>query len=315
MAIRYFLNSYRLPEKALRQRQDSDLDGMSFIHVAGTKGKGSTCAFVDSFLGAHGKRTGFPRRIGLYTSPHLVRVQERLRIDSKPLSENLFAKYVFEVWDALSLSDQASQAPRYLQLLMLISVHAFIREKIDVAIYETHNGGEYDATNFIPKPVVTGITTIGMDHVEQLGPSLENIAWHKAGIFKRGCPAFSAPQEHAVAAVLQSRAAEKEVSLKFSDINSTLPSNALALAADVQKINCSLALALVDTFLEAKAPIADYALTLEDVHRGVERFFWPGRFQHILDGNHQWFLDGAHNELSLRQAAQWFASSVKKMQR
>lgn len=260
-------------------------------------------------------RTGFPRRIGLYTSPHLVRVQERFRINSKPLSEDSFAKYVFEVWDGLSLSGQLSQAPRYLQLLMLISVHVFIREKIDVAIYETHHGGEYDATNFFPKPVVSGITTIGMDHVEQLGPSIQNIAWHKAGIFKHGSPAFSTPQEPAVAAVLQRRAAEKEVSLKYSDVSSALPANAPALVVDVQRINSSLALALVDAFLAAKASKEHRSMTLQDVHLGVERFFWPGRFQHIIDGNHQWFLDGAHNELSLQKSAQWFATSAPGMQR
>ncbi|MCJ1264916.1 hypothetical protein MMC22_004791 [Lobaria immixta] len=293
---------------------DSDLDGLNVIHVAGTKGKGSTCAFVSSFLGAHGKRTGFPRRIGLYTSPHLVRVQERFRINSRPISKDSFAKYVFEVWDGLSLSGQASQAPRYLQLLMLISVHVFIREKVDVAIYETHNGGEYDATNFFPKPVVTGITTIGMDHVEQLGPSLENIAWHKAGIFKHGSPAFSAPQESAVTAVLKRRAVEKEVLLKICDVNPALPAEASALVADVQRINSSLALALVDTFLATKAPKEHSSMTLQDVHRGVEQFIWPGRFQHVIDGNHQWFLDGAHNELSLQQAAQWFAKSAPGMQ-
>lgn len=198
---------------------------------------------------------------------------------------------------------------------MLISVHVFIREKTDVAIYETHNGGEFDATNVIPKPVATGITTIGMDHVEQLGPSLENIALHKAGIFKHGSPAFSALQEPAVAAVLQRRAAEKEVSLKFSDVNSALPSNARALVADVQRINSSLALALVDAFLESKASKEHRSMTLQDVHQGVEHFFWPGRFQRIIDGNHQWFLDGAHNELSLQKVAQWFSKSALEMKR
>lgn len=198
---------------------------------------------------------------------------------------------------------------------MLISVHVFIREKIDVAIYETHHGGEYDATNFFPKPVVSGITTIGMDHVEQLGPSIQNIAWHKAGIFKHGIPAFSTPQEPAVAAVLQRRAAEKEVSLKYTDVSSALPANAPALVVDVQRINSSLALALVDAFLKAKGSKEHRSMTLQDVHLGVERFFWPGRFQHIIDGNHQWFLDGAHNELSLRKSAQWFATSALGMPR
>ena len=198
---------------------------------------------------------------------------------------------------------------------MLISVHAFIRESVDVAIYETHNGGEYDATNVIQKPVVTGITTIGMDHVEQLGPSIENIAWHKAGIFKYGSPAFSTLQEPAAAAVLRHRASEKGVALKFVNTDPALPANARALRPDVQRTNSSLALALVTAFLQEKAPKEHRSLISHDVLQGVKQFFWPGRFQQIIDGNHQWFLDGAHNEMSVQKAAQWFAETATQMQR
>ncbi|KAL8646467.1 MAG: hypothetical protein Q9210_006127 [Variospora velana] len=287
---------------------DDDVNGLNVIHVSGTKGKGSTCAFINSFLTAHGERTGFPRKIGLYTSPHLKYVQERIQIDSKPISEKLFAKYVFEVWHGLS--GKISPGPRYLQLLLLISVHAFINEGIDVAIYETHNGGEFDATNVIQKPVVTGVTTIGMDHVEQLGPLIENIAWHKAGIFKHGSPAFSTFQEPAAATVLQQRADEKNVALQFVGVNPTIPHSALALKPEVQRTNCSLAIALASTFLKVKAPQEHCILESQDILKGIEQFSWPGRFHHIVDGNHQWFLDGAHNELSIQKAAQWFLDTT-----
>ena len=228
------------------------------------------------------------------------------------MSENLFAKYVFEVWNGLS--GKISPEPRYLQLLLLISVHAFIREGIDVAIYETHNGGEYDATNVIQKPIVTGVTTIGMDHVAQLGPSIENIAWHKAGIFKRGSPAFSTLQEPAAAAVLQQRANEKNVTLKFIDVDPTLPCNAFVLKPEVQRTNCSLAIALARTFLKVKAPKEHRILMSQDILQGMEQFSWPGRYHHIVDGNHQWFLDGAHNELSIQKAAQWFVETTSEGQ-
>ena len=280
--------------------------------MAGTKGKGSTCAFVNSFLKAHGERTGFPQKIGFYTSPHLKYVRERIQIDSEPMSENLFSKYVFEVWDGLS---QSTSKPRYLQLLMLVSVHAFIRERVDVAIYETHNGGEYDATNVIQKPIVTGITTIGIDHVEQLGPSIENIAWHKAGIFKYGSPAFSTSQAPEVATVLQRRGREKDVALKFVDVNPILPLDANALKPEVQTKNSSLAIALADAFLKAKAPEKHRNLISHDVRRGVEQFSWPGRYHRIVNENYQWFLDGAHNELSVQKAAQWFAETAPETQR
>ena len=206
--------------------------------------------------------------------------------------------------------DGREKMPRFLQMLALVAFHTFIREETEAAIYETHHGGEYDATNVVQKPIVTGITSIGLDHVAQLGPSIENIAWHKAGILKTGAPAFSAPQDPRVAAVLQARAAEKGVKLKFIDQDSSLPGGAQALQESVQKTNCSLALALVTTFLERKAPPESRSLTLQSIHQGIENFSWPGRFEIIDGGSNQWFLDGAHNELSITVAAQWFARQI-----
>lgn len=205
--------------------------------------------------------------------------------------------------------------PRFLQMLALVAFHTFIREKTEAAIYETHNGGEYDATNVIQKPIVTGLTSIGLDHVAQLGPSIENIAWHKAGILKPGTPAFSAPQDPHAAAVLQARAVEKGVELKFVDQDSSLPEDAQALQESVQKTNCSLALALVTAFLERAAPPESRLLTLHSIHQGIENFSWPGRFEFINDGSSQWFLDGAHNELSIAVAAQWFGRQISVSRR
>ena len=285
------------------------------IHVAGTKGKGSTCAFVNSFLRAHQKRTGYPKKIGLYTSPHLKAIQERIQINSRPLEEDRFARYVFEVWNGLSLKKDPSQGPRYLQLLLLTSVHAFIQEQVDVAIYETHHGGEFDATNVFPQPATTGIATIGMDHVAQLGPTIENIAWHKAGTFHTGSPAFSTRQIPIVATMLERRAAEKETTLEFIDTDPKIPTDAATLKTDVQKLNSSLALALTNAYLKQKAPSEYGSLTSEDIRSGVEDFFWPGRFHQIVNGNYQWFLDGAHNDLSVLKAAQWFSAVSPQMQR
>ena len=165
------------------------------VHVAGTKGKGSTCAFVSSFLQQRGRTFGFPKKIGLYTSPPLMTTRERIQINAKPISEQLFTTYTFEVWEKLwyhasQTANGLENMPRYRQFLMLLSLHVFAREKVEIAIYETHSGGEYDYTNII-KPAVTGITIIGMDYVRALGPKIENIAWHKAGIFKAGVPVFS----------------------------------------------------------------------------------------------------------------------------
>jgi folylpolyglutamate synthase len=159
---------------------------------------------------------------------------------------------------------------------------------------------------------VTAVTAIEMDHVKLLGPTIESIARHKAGIFKSRSLAFSAHQEPAVAMVLQQRAAEKEVVLKFVGIDSALPTNATALKPKAQKINCSLALAVVRAWLSVKAPQS----SMEDnITSGIEQYSWPGRYQQINDGNCQWFLDGAHNESSLRYAVEWFAETATKNQK
>lgn len=293
------------------------MNDLNIIHVAGTKGKGSTCAFARSFLRVHGLRTGFPRKIGLYTSPDLRGIRERIQINDQPILEDLFTKYFFEVWDGLSSHDSSvangkDKMPRFLQLLALVAFHTFIREETDAAIFETHHGGEYDATNVVQKPIVTGITSIGLDHVAQLGPTIENIAWHKAGIFKRGSSAFSAPQDPAIVPVLQARAAEKGVQLKFVEANPSLPVDAKVLQAPVQKINCTLALTMVEAFLECKALPQNRCLTSHDVSQGIEKFSWPGRYEIIVDGSSQWFLDGAHNELSVKYVSEWFAKAASE---
>lgn len=178
-------------------------------------------------------RTGFPKRIGLYTGPDLQSIRERIQIDNQPITEDLFTRYFFEVWERLSPPDtldvagdnKKTRQPRYLQLLALLAFHTFIRERVQAAIFETHHGGEYDATNVISQPVVTAITSLGMDHIAQLGPTIDDIAWHKSGIFKPGVPTFSAPQDLGPVEVMRRRAEEKNVPLKFVSINEKLPEN------------------------------------------------------------------------------------------
>ncbi|KAI1321403.1 folylpolyglutamate synthase [Xylariaceae sp. FL0255] len=290
-----------------------DVDKLNVIHVAGTKGKGSTCAFAESLLRAYGRRTGFPSKTGLYTSPHLVGPEERIRINFEPIDQALFAKYFFEVWDKLStVADQ----PRYLQLYFLLATHVFMREGVEAAIYETHHGGEYDATNVLHQPVATIITPLGMDHAKQLGPTINNIAWHKSGIFKTGSIAFSAKQEPGPENVLRERAAEKQVECHFvPDDDTELPEDSLQLKPDVQRGNCAVALACVRAFIDKLAPRHNLGpLQREDIRNGVNNFAWPGRFQYINDGNRHWFLDGAHNEMSVVKAAEWFIEASGVLQ-
>ncbi|KAI7265012.1 hypothetical protein KC345_g8622 [Hortaea werneckii] len=298
-----------------------DINKLNVIHVAGTKGKGSTCAFIESFLRTHGNRAGYPKKTGLYTSPHLMVPEERVRINMRPLERGLLAKYFFEVYDSMPQlhsdydpsKELIQRGPRTLQLWALLAFHVFIREGVDVAIIETHHGGEYDATNVIQKPVVSAVTTLGMDHIAQLGPTIANIAWHKSGIFKRGAIALSVRQDQSLEEILRKRAAEHDQVVRFVDENDRLPKVALKLEPKVQRKNASLALAVADAFLHRMAPQACSDLSPADIETGVAQWTWPGRFQVVTQERSTWFLDAAHNDMSIALAAEWFAEGGKKI--
>lgn len=248
-----------------------------------------------------------PFKTGLYTSPHLVSLNERIRINFRPLEPQRFAKYFFDIYNSLSLKDH--REPLYLQLLGLLSFKSFVEEGVDVAIYETHHGGEFDVTNVISKPLVNVITTIGMDHIDQLGPSVENIAWHKSGIFKPGAVGFTSPQSTSVLDVLKDRANQKGVPLQVVQPDKRLSTTDLPPA---QQLNCSIAVEACNAYLDKKGL---QPLSWEDVEASVDKFRWPGRFHAIEQQGRTLFLDGAHNELSLEQAATWFSDISQKKQR
>ena len=171
------------------------IDNLRVIHIAGSKGKGSTCAFAEALLRVRQERSGFPCKYGLYISPSLHKETERIRVNSTQISEQRFAENVFEVWERLRSKDQELNVlPKFLQLLLLVCIHIFIKEDVSVAIIETHQWGQYDTINIFNRPVATGITSLGIDHVAQLGPTISDIAWHKAGILRPETPAFSSSQ-------------------------------------------------------------------------------------------------------------------------
>lgn len=139
--------------------------------------------------------------------------------------------------------------PSFLQFIALLAFHVFIREEVDVAILETHHEGEFDANDFIESPIVTAITSLGTDHVNQLGPTIGRTAWYKAGIFESGVPDFSAPQGVLATGTLNKRAAGEGVRLHSVDDDPSLPDHAPQLTPEVQRITSSVALAAVRSFL------------------------------------------------------------------
>ncbi|PFH62248.1 hypothetical protein XA68_14379 [Ophiocordyceps unilateralis] len=296
--------------------EPADLTALNIIHVAGTKGKGSTCAYVDSILGQYRREHGLPRKVGLFTSPHLVAVRERIRINSMPISEELFAKYFFQVWDRLesSTNDTALSRSRliYSRFLTLMSWHVFLSERVDVAVYETGIGGAYDATNVVEKPLASGISTIGVDHTTVLGHTLKQIAWHKAGIMKSGRPAFTIPQVSDAADVLRQRAAETGARLKELDVDARrLHGVRIRPDAEFQRKNATLAIALAEQALDklGMAPRPGPALTREFID-GLEQMVIRGRCEIKVEDKVRWYMDGAHTTDSLEVSSKWFADET-----
>ncbi|KAL2430839.1 Folylpolyglutamate synthase [Exophiala dermatitidis] len=233
----------------------------------------------------------------------------------------MFAHYFFDVWDALETSASSSAArgnqnqphqekPVYFRFLTLMSWHVFLKEGVDAAIYEVGVGGAWDSTNVVQTPIVTGITTLGIDHVAVLGHTLAKIAGHKAGIFKEGVPAFSVPQDPEAVEVLRDRAAEIGVQcLHFINIDPFVYDLKVVPDADYQRGNISLAIALVVAAAE-KLGLKELRPDIrpEVFKDGIEQTVWRGRCETKFDGPRRWHLDGAHTVDSLKVATQWSAA-------
>lgn len=306
---------------------------MKPIHIAGTKGKGSTSAFISSILAQYLPSSPEDsscklHKIGLYTSPHLRFVRERIQLNNEPLSESAFAKYFFEIWAKLEAAaraeglpvDAPGSKPVYFRFLTLMALHAYLQEGVDTAVIECGIGGEYDSTNILVSPTATAITSLGIDHVAMLGSTLPEIAWHKAGIFKPGAAAFTAPQPDAAMAVLRDRAAEKDVRLTVVERHPDLDTLHLGLSADFQKTNASVAIAVAAAHLRALGhtdgipdPARSHASPLPpQFRRGLEQVRWPGRCEVRREAHPSiaWHIDGGHTLDSIEVAGRWFAEQI-----
>lgn len=323
---RYFLSLLDItPERLNRLR---------VIHVAGTKGKGSTCAFVESILRRQGLRTGF------YSSPHLVAARERIRLDGSPLSEAAFTEAFAAVYGAIRGGKSADASmPAYFLFMTLMAFHVFLREAVDVAILEVGIGGEYDCTNVVPRPVVTGVTSLDLDHTKLLGETIEAIAWQKAGIFKEGVPAYTVQgQAEGAMAVLAERAKERRCPLLVAPRWDQYPVEtdgaeggfSLGINGEVQKINASLAVQLANCWLvscgklkngsgvdELKTAAAAGPAVITEIEPSFRQALattkWFGRCEVIEppegDGAAlpiTYFLDAAHTPDSMQNCRDWF---------
>ncbi|XP_044728349.1 folylpolyglutamate synthase, mitochondrial-like isoform X2 [Chrysoperla carnea] len=281
------------------------LDTLPVIHIAGTKGKGTTSAFCESILRQHGYKTGF------FSSPHLISVRERIRLNGKPIDKIDFIKYFWSVHEKLENNkENETDMPPYFQFLTILAFNIFLSEKVDVAVVEVGIGGEYDCTNILRKVPVVGITSLGMDHTSLLGNTIEEIAWQKSGIMKPDCKAFTVPQASNALKVLQNRSIEKNCSLQIvPDFNEyEFETNMKQLQnklTDVQQINASLAIQLSYAFMNI-----DSSKINEKTVQGLLNCRWPGRTQILDTSMARFFLDGAHTIESLAKCIEWFTKQI-----
>jgi len=307
----------------------------SVIHVAGTKGKGSTCALVESLIRNQGFSTG------LFTSPHLLSPRERIRINGEMISKELFTKYFWMVWNCLKQNYKDEELPNFFKFLTLLALKTFQEENIECTILEVGIGGRMDSTNIFPQPVTTGISALGYDHMNVLGDTLAEIAAEKAGIMKRNIPVFtvsSQPSEAMDVLLAQSRNMNSPLCVVPS-LSEYGFNDKISLNGEHQRENCALALALSNCWLskQTKVPLdqiynnqnnQQYKNYQYDINNYSSSFFkplpvqiqkaitsceWAGRAQHYVMTDYpniDFYLDGAHTPESSLVCLEWWKTVV-----
>jgi dihydrofolate synthase/folylpolyglutamate synthase len=257
------------------------------IHVAGTNGKGSTSAMLEAIFRTAGWRTG------MYTSPHLVRLGERVQVNRRPLTETEIVAYTRElrpIAEEIARSNPDDH-PSFFEFMTGMAFLQFARQACDIAIIEVGMGGRLDATNVVT-PEVAVITSISLDHCEYLGDTPEKIAAEKAGIIKPGRPVVMGRVPAGAEKVIRHLAAERGAKVisvveEFGEDLSRYPST--NLAGDYQRWNAATA------SLVARAMPYSWRLTTELINRGLQEVDWPGRWQQLTVGGRTLILDASHN--------------------
>ena len=268
---------------------DVDLVNARVIHVAGTNGKGSVCAMIDSICRAQKYRTG------LFISPHLVTFRERICIDGEMISENEVAAGLTNI---RKLVADWEPHPTFFEIATALALKYFTEAKTNIVILETGLGGRLDATNAVQSNVAV-ITPIALDHEQWLGDSLEKIANEKAGIIKAQTPVVSGPQLPEAERVIRGRATECEAPLQF--VTETYDKSPIALRGEHQKLNAAIAIAAIKALkLDRlkRSSLAGQGIDIDSaIGRGLATVDWPGRFQ---CWDKRTVIDGAHNPAAAR---------------
>ncbi len=259
---------------------------LRFIHVAGTNGKGSTCAMLESIYRAAGLR------VGLFTSPHLVAFGERIQVNRQPVSETEVARLVAEMRAWLG-EFPAEAHPTFFEVVTVMALRYFAGQECDLVIWETGLGGRLDATNIVT-PLASVITNIQFDHQQWLGNTLERIASEKAGIIKPGVPVITAVENQEAFRLLRETARRQDAPLhrvtRAHTEKAPLQGLSLPLLGEHQRLNAAVAAHTVRA-LAGQIPVTD-----ETIRAGLSRVDWPGRLQLVERApGREVLLDGAHN--------------------
>jgi dihydrofolate synthase/folylpolyglutamate synthase len=281
------------------------------VHVAGTNGKGSVASMLTAIL----QKAGFT--VGLYTSPHLVHFNERIRIDGRPVVD----REVVEAYEAVKAVHSGDREPTFFEFSTAMALYAFGRRPVDWAVVETGMGGRLDATNMLA-PAVSIITNISLEHRDYLGHTIAAIAGEKAGIIKQETPVVTAVKQPAAIAVVGDKAAELKApcyrqgpdfrcrrqaggQFTYYGLDHKWTGLATPLLGEHQVSNASLALAAAETLMRSGVPIGE-----DHVRQGLADTIWPGRLETVCEKPHI-ILDGAHNLAAARNLGRYLQANLK----
>lgn len=293
--------------RELLSRLGNPQEGIKIIHVAGTNGKGSVCAYLNAMLLAGGKKTG------LFTSPHLVRINERFQINGEDVSDEQFLDAFLKVEKAAKEYEAEGEGhPSYFETLFLMGMLIFKEAGVEYLVMETGLGGRLDATNVVEKPLACIITSISRDHTEYLGDTLEAIAGEKAGIIKAGVPVIYDASQPGPASVIAAKAKEMgspawPMEPSFYEMKTQSREGITFTFAYPGGEKAELAIPYVAKYQMMNASLAFYMMhILQDVHdipknvlaEGLSKIKWPCRMEMAAPGV---IIDGAHNEDGIAQ--------------
>ena len=293
--------------RELLSRLGNPQEGIKIIHVAGTNGKGSVCAYLNAMLLAGGKKTG------LFTSPHLVRINERFQINGEDVSDEQFLDAFLKVEKAAKEYEAEGEGhPSYFETLFLMGMLIFKEAGVEYLVMETGLGGRLDATNVVEKPLACIITSISRDHTEYLGDTLEAFAGEKAGIIKAGVPVIYDASQPGPASVIAAKAKEMgspawPMEPSFYEMKTQSREGITFTFAYPGGEKAELAIPYVAKYQMMNASLAFYMMhILQDVHdipknvlaEGLSKIKWPCRMEMAAPGV---IIDGAHNEDGIAQ--------------